>query len=278
MTVVQVVAHSSFRGETDLMNRTIAWLSLLVCLGISPASVPAADGIEKQLLSQAPKLLSELKSRGYKNVGVLKFRVKKGNEAPTDRVGPLNLVLAEKLELALILANKVQDPIGIVRNASRKAATIPGANHLTAEGRKLLFTQEYPLAWGEAKVTPDAFVTGVAVLSADLRTLTVGTAAFDRSSQELIPLGKFDVTPDVEDLIDSGESFSVRGVFDQASLKLTADDRKQKASDEALLTSLEVKSETVSQTKASDSKLHRCHRAIWLRPSRSRFATTMSLS
>ncbi len=141
-------------------------------------------------------------------------------------------------------------------NASRKAATIPGANHLTAEGRKLLFTQEYPLAWGEAKVTPDAFVTGVAVLSADLRTLTVGTAAFDRSSQELIPLGKFDVTPDVEDLIDSGESFSVRGVFDQASLKLTADDRKQKASDEALLTSLEVKSETVSQTKASDSKLH----------------------
>ena len=238
------------------MRAFCTFLAMTLLITGCGSTLLAADGIEKQLLEQAPKILTELKTRGYKNVGVLKFRVKKGNEQATDRVGPLNVRLAEKLELALILANKINEPIGIVRNASQTAATIPGATHLSAEGRDKLFTKEYPLAWGDTSAVPDAFLTGVAVITADLRTMIVAAAVFDRKSTELTPVAKFEVVPDLDDLIDSGESFSVRGVFDQASLKLTADDRKQKASDEALIASASIKSETETQTKPTSSKLH----------------------
>lgn len=227
---------------------------LLLGLIVSPAR--SADEMEKQLLKEAPKILAELKAKGFKNVGVLKFRVKKGNEPATDRAGTLNFRLAEKLELALVLANKIQDPVGIIRNASKTAATIPGANHLTEEGRQKLFTKEYPLAWGETNVTPDAFITGVAVISADLRSMTVGAATFDKTGKELTALAKFDMKPDLEDLLDSGESFTVRGVFDKASLSLTEEERKEKATTEAVAASVQVKAETETQAKPVVSKIH----------------------
>ncbi len=72
----------------------------------------AADELDKLLLQHSRTILPTLKDRGYKNVGVLKFRVKKGDEPATDRAGTLNLRLAEKLEMALILANKIQDRSG----------------------------------------------------------------------------------------------------------------------------------------------------------------------
>ena len=218
--------------------------------------VQAADDLDKQLLKQAASVLSTLKEKGFHNVGVLKFRVKKGTEPATDRAGTLNLRLSEKLEMALILANKIQDPIGIVRNANKTAATITGANHLTQEGRKLLFSVQYNLAWGEEKVTPDAFITGVAYLTPDFKTMTVGLAIFDASGGELVQLAKFDAKPDLEELLESGESFTVRGVFDQGSLELTQDQRKDKATDEAVKTTLLVKNETAGQTKPVASKIH----------------------
>ena len=95
------------------------------------SSIQAADDLDKQLLKQAYSVLATLKEKGYNNVGVLKFRVKKGTEPATDRAGTLNLRLSEKLEMALILANKIQDPVGIIRNANKTASTITGANHLT---------------------------------------------------------------------------------------------------------------------------------------------------
>lgn len=215
-----------------------------------------ADDLERQLLKHAPEVLSALKEKGCRNVGVLKFRVKKGSEPVTDRAGTLNLRLTEKLELALVLANKVQDPLGIVRNANKTAATISGANHLTPEGRQQLFTQEYNLAWGTEKVVPDAFIVGVAFLTPDLKTVSIGLASFDKSGASLEPLVKFTASLDLEDLLESGESFTVRGVFDQGSLELTEEERKDKASQEAVQTSLQVKSETAEQSKPAASKSH----------------------
>ena len=84
-----------------------------------------ADPLDSQLMRHAPTVLKFCKSKGYKNVGVLKFRAAKVRGQWTDNVGPLNLDMATKLELALLLANRVQDPVGIVHDASSVAATIP---------------------------------------------------------------------------------------------------------------------------------------------------------
>lgn len=234
---------------------------LIFCLAVwagfaAGSAASAADDLEKELLKAAPDIVAAIKTKGYQNVGVLKFRVKKGNQAPSDRVGTLNMRLAEKLELALILATKVKDPVGVVRNASTTAATIPGANHLTVEGRQKLFNGEYPLAWGNSKVVPDAFLTGVAVITSDLRSMTVAVMMFDKSGQELEKLTQFEAKPDLEDLLDSGESFTVRGVFDSGSLQMSEDARKEKATQEAVQVSLTVQKETEKQSKPVTSTEH----------------------
>lgn len=234
------------------------FVTLIVVCGclLKGTTIQAADDLDKQLLKQAYTILETLREKEVDNVGVLKFRIKKGAEPATDRAGTLNLRLAEKLEMALILANKIQNPIGIVRNANKTASTIAGANHLTQEGRKLLFTTQYSLAWGEDKVIPDVFITGVAFIDPSFQSMSVGLSMFDSSGAELVPLSKFEVKPDLDNLLESGESFTVRGVFDQGSLKMTTDERKDKATDEAVKATLLVKSETAAQTKPTLSKLH----------------------
>ncbi len=239
------------------MARSSGRLGLAALLMLLPACMAqAADDLEKKLLQEIPQVMRILRDKGYQNVGVLKFRVKKGNQAVSDQVGTLNQRLAEKLELALVVGNDIRNPIGVVRGAGQVAAGIDGANHLSPEGRQKFFTAQYPLAWGEEKVVPDAFLTGVALISQDLRQMTVGILAFDRESQSLEPLAKFKMQPDLEDLLESGESFTVRGVFDQASLSLTSQERKDRATEEAIQTSLRVKSETANNTAPTQAKIH----------------------
>jgi hypothetical protein len=79
-------------------------------------------------------------------VGVLKFRIQKGSREPTDNAGTLNLDLARRLTVALILADDVRDPLNIIEDASAVAARLNNASYLTAAGRKKLFEQLYPLA------------------------------------------------------------------------------------------------------------------------------------
>jgi len=206
----------------QLLIMFAAWFALGYLVNLASA----ADGLEKELLVQAPKLLKEIKAAGYKNVGVIKFRVKIGDKPSTDRAGTLNHRLTEKLELALVLKNDIKAPIGIIHNANATAATIKGASHLTPEGRKLLFTKDYPLAWGNENVKPDLFLTGAALVSKDLRTLSVSIQGFDKDKAELTEYASFQVPMDLEQLMDSGESFTVRGIFDNASLALNESERQ----------------------------------------------------
>ena len=194
---------------TRVFGRTI--LLALASIGAVFNQIHAAP-LDRQLLQHAPVVLRYCQAKGYKNVGVLKFRVKKGRSAVTDNVGALNLDVANQLELALVLANRVQQPLGIIRNASAVAATIRGANHLVAEGRPPLFSRRYLLAWGSEEVTPDAFLTGVIFVSDDLRKLAVGILAFDRQ-HPMERIVEFDAEVDPFDLIDVGESYLVRGAL-----------------------------------------------------------------
>jgi hypothetical protein len=59
----------------------------------------------------------------YRNVGVLKFLVaREGKKDFSDNAGTLNMLLARRLEVALVLANDRKNLLGIIRNASAVAA------------------------------------------------------------------------------------------------------------------------------------------------------------
>jgi hypothetical protein len=198
-------------------SRSVVFLlatSLSVVLTIPRAGkADEFDSLEKGMLKKAPQILRFLQAKRCKNVGVLKFRVKKPNEPITDNAGTLNMKVARQLEMALILANTVQDPIGVVHNASAVAIRTSGANHLTPEGRKKLFEARYPLAWGREEVTPDIFLTGVVESVSGLHHLRVHVLAFTKESKNLqkVLSEPFLASVRPQDLVDAGESFLLRG-------------------------------------------------------------------
>jgi hypothetical protein len=213
------VSLTSCRHPVHALGRPSLWLVLGVMVGL--AQPTRGDDLDKQLLKQAPQLIQKLQAKGYKNVGVLKFRIKKGDEPISDRAGLLNLDVAQRLELALVLAVRPQEPLGIIRNASREAAKTPGASHLSSEGRKQFFNATYPLVWGDAKVQADAFVTGVVEVVDDLKQLRVSLGVFDRGAV-LEKLSQFTAAMDSQRLADVGESFVVRGVHEEGEVEQVA--------------------------------------------------------
>lgn len=190
---------------------------VLAALGLSgwllgPPAARAADAsLDAALRRQAPEVIRYLRQKGYHEVGVLKFRVKVGDAAATDNVGPLNLDVAERLELALLLATP-DESLGILHDASGTLVRNHNhrANHLLREGRLACFDTRYAHAYGDGRpVAADAFVTGFIKLTADLQTTRVCLMAFGRDGN-LEPVGKpFEVPTDARTLIETGASYAL---------------------------------------------------------------------
>lgn len=176
------------------------------------AEAPPAS-ITHSLRRQAPSLFASLRDLGYKNVGVLKFRIVRGDGQPSDDAGPLCFGLADQLQVALVLANDLEDPIGVLRDANAVAARIPGADHVTARGRAALFSRTYPLAWGDREVEPDAFLSGIAELPRDYGQIKLHVFAFDRGAPEkLVKLAEIEAPTDGATVAGAGGGFLVRGL------------------------------------------------------------------
>src|SRR5258708_1361522 len=170
--------------------------------------VRSADPIEDNLPAQAYKVVKFLKKNGYQNVGVLKFRVQKDSEPESFHVGPLNVAMATRLENSLLLMNDKTDPIGIIHDAGRVAASKKEkATYLTPQGCDKLFRYEYPLAWGTKMVEADAFLTGVVRVNLVKRTTTVTIEALDRKAKKLTPVTSFEVRTDRSILTDVCTNF-----------------------------------------------------------------------
>ncbi len=88
------------------------------------------------------------------------------------------------------------------------------------DGRKALFADRYALAWGEEQVMPDAFLTGVVMLDAGLKQMDVGVLAFDQKGDNLAKVAQFKAAVEVQDLVESGSSFLLRGAFDDGQVQL----------------------------------------------------------
>jgi hypothetical protein len=173
------------------------------------ASVPAAraDNIDLELFKQAPKIMDYVQKQGYRNIGVLKFRVQKGSKPESFNAGPLNVNMASRLENMLILFNNTKQPIGIIHDASQVAVREKVSNDYTlAAGRKSLFEQRFPLAWGKDQVPADAFLTGIVRITNDNRQAQVTIEAFDGKGSDLKKIHEFTVRTDRTILADAGRA------------------------------------------------------------------------
>jgi hypothetical protein len=190
-------------------------------------AVPArAADLEGALLDRAKGLIKHCQKEKYQTVGVLKFLGSKDQVNLSDNVGTINALLARRLEVALVLANDPRNPIGIIDDASAVAARTPGANHYTLAGRNALFDADYKLAWGSptARVKAEAFLTGLVEVSKDLKTLTIGFYFFDKGKKLLAVPGVPDVVVANRGaaLVEMGESFTLRGAFDDGKVETKA--------------------------------------------------------
>src|SRR5262245_57317088 len=216
------------RGRQTTRQEPLMIRVALVLAGVAGVAVPAqAADLESALLDRAKGLVKFTQANGYKTVGVLKFLGTKDGKNLSDNLGTVNTLLARRLEVALVLANDPRRPIVQIEDASAVAAKAPGANHLTPAGRKALLAAQYKLAWGDPKVrvTPDVFLTGLVEVSKDLKTLRVSFLYFDRATNKL------ESVPGVPDavvanrasaLVEMGESFALRGAFDDGKVETKA--------------------------------------------------------
>jgi hypothetical protein len=197
-----------------------------VAAALAAAPARAVD-LEAALLDRAKGLVKHCQQQNCRTVGVLKFLGAKDGGNLSDNLGTVNTLLARRLEVALVLANDPRNPVGIIDDASAVAARTRGANHVTSAGRRALFAAQYKLAWGDpnGRVVPDAFFTGLVSVTRDLKTLTVSFLYLDRATNRLEPVpGVRDVVVAnrAASLVELGESFTVRGAFDDGKVETKA--------------------------------------------------------
>jgi hypothetical protein len=192
-----------------LTRRRLA-LAVAVTLAATSAAPVRADNLDAALLKNAPEVIRYLHEHHYRNVGVLKFRVHKGKQPASFKVGPLNDNMVERLENALIAVNSSSEPIGIIHDANHVAATRRLARYDNPAGQRALFQQSYALAWGNTTVTPDYLLTGIVTVRPDLKSATVVLEGFGPNSPKQDKVLTFQVETDRSLLADLNESFQVK--------------------------------------------------------------------
>ena len=94
-----------YNAHRESCSRTQQARALLLAFGSTPVfavAKAAADNLDAALVKHAPEVMSYLREHHCRNVGILKFRVKKGNQPVSFKVGPLNDNMVGRLEYALI--------------------------------------------------------------------------------------------------------------------------------------------------------------------------------
>ncbi|MFK7818438.1 MAG: hypothetical protein AB8G99_06955 [Planctomycetaceae bacterium] len=232
-----------------MASRSTAIVVLIVSVAAFTAPDSArADSIHKQIQKHVPEIASYLKGKGVKTVGVLKFRVKKPGEKTTDSAGSINSLLADRLEVAMILGNSFNESqqLQIIKNASDQVAKVEGANHLSEAGRRAMFGARYQLAWGDTSAKADAFLTGVVAVHDDGKNASIGILCFHRSGGKLErACSLFEAELDASTLGEMGESFVLRGAFDGGNSRLSFKNKQQKRENQIREQVVEVRNKAV---------------------------------
>jgi hypothetical protein len=209
-----------------ITRRAGAAVAAALLLASAAAAAEPNAVLDKALRDAAPRILEKLHAGKYDNVGVLKFRAARGGDPLRDPLrddlGPINCSLADRLEVALVLAQKEDDTLGILLHASDAVSKSGNsdASHLTETGRAAFFPEKrepenrdtaikFDRPWGNGRKVPaDAFLTGEARLSADLKTVDVTVQLFDRADPATLKeVDKFTALLDWRALAEAGVSF-----------------------------------------------------------------------
>lgn len=206
--------------------RTAFFLMLFALVPATNAAAYQADkGVVVERLGQSLRSLANAtieycQTNELKSVGVLKFGLFDSEGNATAKTGTINSLLADRMEVALVLANDARQPVTLIEDASAVAAEIENATHMSKEGRKLLLNAQYSAMWGDEKLKPDALVTAIGEISADFKSITLSLLVLDKKSEEIQPLGGDKVIAINANLLaETGASFSTRGAFDGGHLK-----------------------------------------------------------
>jgi len=184
-----------------------------LALGVLIPGLARADQLGKKLNEEMPEVMKYLKSKGYKNVGVLRFQAQKGKNKPRFDNAPLNGSMATRLETLMVIHGgpKEADALGVIQDAGRAAAKQKvGSWHASAAQRKKLFEGNYPLAWGKKQVKANAFLTGLVKITPDHKKATVEIVCFDAkqpSTNRLVR--RFDVPADRNLIREFGYSYAL---------------------------------------------------------------------
>jgi serine/threonine-protein kinase len=165
---------------------------------------PAQGGpVFRAMLEKAPEILQFLRDHRYRRVGILRFGVQKDGKIADNAVA-LGLNLPRRLETALLLKCAVPEDNDLVL-----LNTTGQVDPLTREGRALLFKPAYmPLGGKNDPGRADAFLTGQAEFSKNLRTITISISALD-SQSNIETVTTFSTNNDLNTLVEAGESFQL---------------------------------------------------------------------
>jgi hypothetical protein len=187
-------------------------LGLVVATALPPRA--RAGSLDEAVLFATDDILDVCRTRGWKNIGVLKFRVeeqkKKGRPTvSTWNEGRLNTYMARRLENSLLLAGKGK--IAVTRSASEEAIkrdrNISWAN---ADGRKKLLSFAYPMVVGDKSAKVDAFLTGVVTITPDFKKMKVVILGWDNKNLEPREVTTFETRTDRSALIEMNRSFVIK--------------------------------------------------------------------
>ncbi|HVS36029.1 MAG TPA: hypothetical protein VMS17_10655, partial [Gemmataceae bacterium] len=187
------------------------WIVAAVLLMLLSFGAPVrAASLNSELQDHAKQVLDFLQAHDCRNVGVLRFQAKVGDAPVPANAGSIHQDVADRLTVALILADDLRRPIGVVRDASRRAAEL-GVKDLKQDDLPKLFTGAYPLAWGDQTATPDGFLTGEVEVQKDLLRMTVHIQYIDRDAKRT-PVLDVEADTQADDPVRWGDSYALRGV------------------------------------------------------------------
>jgi hypothetical protein len=213
-----------------------------------------ADKLDKKLNETMPDIVKHVQSKGYKNVGILRFSAQKGNRPESYSLGPINGNMASRLENLLVVhGGDDKGPLfGVIHDAGLAAQDQKvGSWSSNASERAKLFGIDYPLAWGKEKVKADAFLTGKVALSPDLKKTTVTIHAFTKAALKPTQVAEFTVDTDASLVRDLGFNFALT---EKQKTSLVRSRNPAEAQDELVLAQANQQNKQQQQNKLPEDK------------------------
>ncbi len=219
------------RRRSSLARRAALLVAALAAWAAGPAAA-RADRIDDKLIGMTMQLIDHAKENKAKTVGVLKFRASRDGGKETFHLGPINNVLADRLENTLVLGYNAEPdwPINVVHDASARAAR-ERLSYLPAGKAADLFRLKYPLAGSKKTATPDLFLTGHVDFDSKAHTTTVVIQSFTRDRPELREVARFTVPTERATLAEAGRSFVIKRAIANRDAGPDKDDPADDAAD-----------------------------------------------